>query len=425
MDSITISRRGQQKKAVVSIPSSKSYIHRYLISALLAEGESVIDNVSFSNDIRATLSCIEALGATVGCCDNRISVTGAGGRQKSTVLDCGESASTLRFMIPVSTLLSENTEFIGSSTLLNRPLDPYFGIFDHNSMEYEFRPGEYLRLGGRFSRSEYIIDGSVSSQFVTGLLFTLPLMEFDSRLVIDGKLQSAPYVDITLEVLRASGIDITNSSYASFDIKGNQKYRSGSFFAQGDYSQVAFFLVAGCFAGNIDCINMEPRSLQGDRAIVDILKAMGANITCIPGGFHVERSALKSIGTIDATDIPDIVPVLSLACALSRGTTVIKGIERLKIKECDRAYATVDVLSNLGAEIREERGALVITGKDSLSGGRVSSFNDHRMAMTSAVAALVCDNPVTIEEPMSIRKSYPAFYDDLRSTGWINIERNE
>ncbi len=425
MDTLTISKTGKQNKAVISIPSSKSYIHRYLISALLAEGTSVIENVSFSNDITATLSCIKELGASVAVHGNTITIEGARGTKASALLNCGESASTLRFMIPVASLLAESIEYRGSETLFKRPLAPYFKIFEQNNMPYDFKIGEYLKLSGSFNKAEYTIDGSVSSQFVTGLLFTLPLMDFDSTLFIEGTLQSKPYVDITLEVLGASGIEIENRNYKSFFIKGNQKYRAGSFFAQGDYSQVAFFLVAGCFIGDIECANMEPQSLQGDRAIVDILKRMGAHIEQTQRGFKVSKSRLKSIGHIDATDIPDIVPILSLACALSEGTTVISGIERLRIKECDRAHATVDVLSRLGADIHEENGTLVINGKESLTGGRVDSYNDHRMAMTAAVASLVCHDNVTIEQPMSIGKSYPAFYDDLLLTGAVITERKD
>lgn len=418
-----ITATGIVKESKIFVPSSKSYIHRYLLSALFAEGESTIENVSFSNDISATLSCIEELGAEVWVSDDKtqIKVRGAKGRKNGASLYCGESASTLRFIIPIATLFADSIEYKGATSLFNRPLDPYFKIFDKNNMDYDFSLGEYLKLKGNFTDNTYVVDGSVSSQFVTGLLFTLPNMDFDSKIIIEGSLQSKPYVDITLEVLKNSGIDVANNNYQSFDIKGNQKFKAGNFFAQGDYSQVAFFLVAGCFAGGVECTNMEPCSLQGDRVIVDILRQMGADITATNRGFKVAKSNLKSIGTIDATDFPDIVPILSLACALAEGTTTIKGIERLRIKECDRAFATVDVLSKLGADICEKDGALVINGKKELTGGRVPSFNDHRMAMTASVASLVSKDAVIIEDAMSIKKSYPTFYEDFQSTGLVNI----
>jgi len=423
MQTAEITKTTGGKETTIFTPSSKSYIHRYLLSALFAKGESVIDNVSFSNDINATLSCIEELGARVWVSPDKtqIRVSGAKGRKEQVSLFCGESASTLRFIIPIATLFADSIEYRGAESLFKRPLDPYFKIFEKNNMAYEFRHGKYLKLKGSLKERIYTIDGSVSSQFVTGLLFTLPNMPHDSKIVIEGTLQSGPYVDITLEVLKNSGIEIVNNNYKSFEIKGNREFKAGNFFSQGDYSQVAFFLVTGCFAGGIECANMEPDSLQGDRIIVDILRKMGGNITSLERGFKVERSNLKAIGTIDASDFPDIVPILSLACALAEGTTVIKGIERLRIKECDRAFATVDVLRKLGADICEKDGALVINGKKSLKGGRVSSFNDHRMAMTASVASLVCDEAVVIEEPMSINKSYPAFYEDLKSTGLVNI----
>lgn len=423
MQTAELTKTGLGKGTVIFTPSSKSYIHRYLLSALFAEGESTIDNVSFSNDISATLSCIEELGAKVWVSEDKtqIKVTGANGRKERASLYCGESASTLRFIIPIATLFADNIEYRGASSLFKRPLDPYFKIFDKNQMSYEFELGEFLKLKGKLTDHTYAVDGSVSSQFVTGLLFTLPNMEYDSKVIIEGTLQSKPYVDITLEVLENSGIEIINNNYETFEIKGNQKFKAGNYFSQGDYSQVAFFLVAGCFAGGIECTNMEPRSLQGDRVIVDILRKMGADITTVERGYKVNKSDLKSIGTIDASDFPDIVPILSLACALAEGTTIIKGIERLRIKECDRAFATVDVLSKLGADICEKDGALVIHGKKALKGGRVQSFNDHRMAMTASVASLVSQEKVIIEEPMSINKSYPAFYEDIKSTGMVNI----
>ncbi len=427
MDTLTLTRTDSAKPARIFTPSSKSYIHRYLISSLLTYGESVIENVTFSNDITATLACIEELGAEIHVSEDRsvIRVVGAKKRKPQASLYCGESASTLRFMIPVATVFADSIEYTGAESLLRRPLDPYFKLFDINGMPYHFEPGKLLKLRGRFVSTEYVIDGSVSSQFVTGLMFALPFLPFDTCIRIEGELQSKPYVDITLEVLQNCGIDIINEDYKTFHVPGGAMYKAGNYFAQGDYSQVAFFLVAGCFLGGIECTNMEPCSLQGDRIIVDILTRMGADITVIERGFAVGKSKLKSIGTIDASDFPDLVPILSLACSLAEGTTVIKGIERLRIKECDRAFATVDVLSKLGADICERDGALVINGKDRLDGGRVSSFNDHRMAMTAAIASLVCQNPVTIEQPMSICKSYPGFYDDLLLTGAVKYDWKE
>ena len=419
MDTLTIQKTGVSTNSKIFIPSSKSYIHRYLLSALLADGESVIENVSFSKDIEATLSCIRNLGALVFADGSTIRIKGGIRRLKEASLYCNESASTLRFVIPIATLFADSIEYRGAQSLLERPLGVYFDIFRKNQMPFEFEKGKFLRLSGAFSSREYVIDGSVSSQFVTGLLFTLPAMDFDSVIVIDGKLESKPYVDITLEVLKNSGIEIVNNDYKSFEIKGSQKYKSGRFFAQGDYSQAAFFLAAGCFGGGIECINMEHMSLQGDKAIVDILKKMGAVICDTPNGFRIEKSALKAIGEIDATDFPDIVPPLSVVCSVADGTTVIKGIERLRIKECARVLATVDVLTKLGADIKEEQNAIVIKGKPMLKGGTVSSYNDHRIAMSASVAALMCEEAVTIENPMSINKSYPKFYDDLHSTGTV------
>lgn len=424
MDRLIISSTDSCKKTDISIPSSKSYIHRYLISALLSDESCVIENVTFSNDIEATLGCIKELGARVEISEDKRTIAVSGGlkHMDEVSLYCGESASTMRFMIPVAMLFSENITVTGAETLMRRPLEPYFEIFEKNDVKYSYKSGEYLKIRGLLSKNEYIIDGGVSSQFVTGLLFALPLMSFDSTLKISGKLQSKPYVDISLEVLKNSGIKIVNNNYESFYIEGNQKYRAHDFFTQGDYSQAAFFLTAGCFIGGMTVSNMEPDSLQGDKIIVDILRRMGADIKSDGKSYSVEKSDLKSPGVIDATDLPDIVPILSLACALSEGTTVIKGIERLRIKECDRVRATYDVLKNLGADIEVKNETIVINGKKKLTGGTVDSFNDHRMAMTASVASLVCENDVCILNPMCINKSYPDFYDDLLMTGGVKYE---
>lgn len=426
MQSLTVRKTGAKCSAYIEIPSSKSYIHRFLLSALFADGESTLENVTLSEDVLATLSCIETLGAKTELSDDRRSIKVHGGIKKSDFasLYCNQSASTLRFIIPAALFLCARAEFKGVKSLMKRPLEPYFKLFRENGIDFSFADECTLRASGYFKHNRFEIDGGVSSQFVTGLLFVLPLSESDSTIIINGELQSKPYVDITLEVLEKSGIVIENRDYKSFFIRGNQRFKPCRFVAQGDYSQAAFFLAAGAISGEIEIGNMKSKSNQGDFEIVRLIRRMGAEIKETEGGFAVKKASLHSLGRINASDFPDIVPPLALLCSLCDGRTVIEGIERLRFKECDRIAATADMLSRLGADIRENGDTLVIDGKRTLKGGTADSFDDHRIAMTAAVAALACDGSVCIKEPMCINKSYPDFYNDLLLTGGVEYEWN-
>lgn len=404
---------GKTKKADIYVPSSKSYIHRYIISASLAKGTSKISNVSMSNDIDATLSCVENLGASYKLIGDTIEINGGLEFGKEVNLNCGESASTMRFMVPVSIAKKNKVRLTGTSTLLKRPLNVYTEIFDKFGVSYEYKPGEYIDIDGQMPYGEIEVAGNISSQFITGLLYTLPTLSGDSVLKITSNPESQPYIDITLDVLEKSGIAIEKVSNTQYNIKGNQKYTSRDFVAEGDYSQAAFFLVAGMFVGGIRLHNLGTNTRQGDSAIVDLLKAMGGKIYFDDDVLIAEKSELKAVGEIDAKEFPDIVPVLSLACALAEGRTIIRNIERLRIKECDRVEATVDMLKRFGADITSTESEIIINGKDKLNSAEIDTFNDHRIAMTAAVASLVCDGDVVIQNPKCVNKSYPRFFEDF------------
>lgn len=408
-----ILHKGKTKKADIYIPSSKSYIHRYIISASLAEGKSKISNVSMSNDIDATLSCVENLGASYNLNGDTIEVNGGLTYGKDITLNCGESASTLRFMVPVSIAKKNKVRLTGTSTLLKRPLIVYTDIFDKFGVKYEYKPGEYIDIDGEMPCGDIEVAGNISSQFITGLLYTLPTLSGDSILNITSDPESQPYIDITLDVLEKSGIEIEKVNNRQYKIKGNQKYTARDFAAEGDYSQAAFFLVAGMFVGGIRLHNLGTKTRQGDSAIVDILKAMGGKIYFDGDVLCAEKSELKAIGEIDAKEFPDIVPVLSLACALAEGKTVIKNIERLRIKECDRVEATVDMLKRFGADITSTQSEIIVNGKEKLNSAEIDTFNDHRIAMTASIASLVCDGDVVIQNPKCVNKSYPRFFEDF------------
>ncbi len=408
-----ILHKGKTKKADIYVPSSKSYLHRYIISAALANGKSKISNVSMSNDIDATLLCVKNLGADFHLDGDTIEIDGGLKYGNDVTLNCGESASTLRFMVPVSIAQKNKVRLTGTSTLMKRPLSVYEKIFNEFGVNYEYKPGEYIYIDGEMPHGEIEVAGNISSQFITGLLYTLPTLSGDSVLNITSNPESQPYIDITLDVLGKSGIKIEKVSNRQYRIKGNQKYTARDFVAEGDYSQAAFFLVAGMFIGGIRLHNLGATTRQGDSAIVDILKAMGGKIYFDGDVLCAEKSDLKSIGEIDAKEFPDIVPVLSLACALAEGKTIIKNIERLRIKECDRVEATVDMLTRFGADITSTESEIIINGTDILRPAEIDTFNDHRIAMTASIASLVCDGDVVIQNPKCVNKSYPRFFEDF------------
>ncbi len=408
----------------VNVPSSKSMGHREIICAALAHGISIIDNISMSADIEATLRCLNALGVkselTASKFKGRSAVKIYGtGMVKATgaVCDCGESGSTLRFLLPLGALCGEPVTFCGAGRLGERPLKPYYDIFTEQGVKYSPSQGLPVTVEGRLKSGVFKLPGNVSSQFVSGLLFALPLLEGDSEIIITTTLESQSYIDLTLAALGKYGIKVVNNNYRSFGIAGGQQYQPGNADVEGDWSQAAFWLVAGCLNGNIYCGGADVNSLQGDRVVKDILTAMGGSITQEKGGLKAVKSTLQGT-VIDAADCPDIIPVLTVAAAVADGTTTIINAGRLRIKECDRLHAIAAELNKLGADVEEKEASLVINGRPhGLRGGCVSAWNDHRIAMSMAVASLVCREPVVIEGSESVKKSYPTFWQDFVMLG--------
>lgn len=408
----------------VNVPSSKSMGHREIICAALAQGISVIDNISMSDDIAATLRCLNALGVKSELTASKfkgrsaVKIYGTGGvKATGAVCDCGESGSTLRFLLPLGALCGAPVTFSGAGRLGERPLKPYYDIFDLQCIKYSPAQGLPVTVEGRLRSGEFKLPGNVSSQFVSGLLVALPLLEGNSEIIITTPLESQSYIDLTLSALAKYGIEVTNNNYQRFSVPGGQKYQSGNADVEGDWSQAAFWLVAGCLNGDIICGGAEETSLQGDRVVKDILTAMGGNITMTDGGLQAVTSPLHGT-VIDAADCPDIIPVLTVAAAVAEGTTKIINAGRLRIKECDRLHAIAAELNKLGADVTEQAESLVVKGKpQGLVGGSVSAWNDHRIAMSMAVASLVCRGPVIIGGSESVKKSYPTFWQDFRMLG--------
>ena len=410
----------------IEIPPSKSYSHRAVIAAALAENsrKSKIDNLKFSVDITTTTDIMENWGAEIERFENALEIIGNGGKVllKDKYVQCNESGSTIRFLIPIGITNENELIFDGKGKLVDRPLDSYYKIFDKQGIFYKNENGKLpLEVNGKLKAGNYEIDGNISSQFITGLLYALPLLDGDSKLTINKNLESKGYIDLTFEILKLAGIEIVNNNYKSFDIKGNQIYKPFDYTVEGDYSQVAFWIVAGIISANKDnevkCLHVNKNSLQGDREIIEIVQRMGANLEIFDDYVIVKPSKTKGT-VIDISQCPDIAPILTVLAALSEGETRIINGERLRIKESDRITSIKTELNKLGANVAEEGDSLIIQGVEGFAGGvTVSAWNDHRIAMSLAVASSRCEKEIILEEAESVRKSYPHFWDDFVKMG--------
>ncbi|ACV39852.1 3-phosphoshikimate 1-carboxyvinyltransferase [Leptotrichia buccalis] len=410
----------------IEIPPSKSYSHRAVIAAALAESgkKSTIDNLKFSVDITTTTDIMENWGAKIKRFESALEIIGNDGKvvPKDKYVQCNESGSTIRFLIPIGITDENELIFDGKGKLVDRPLDSYYRIFDKQGILYKNENGKLpLTVNGKLKAGNYEIDGNISSQFITGLLYALPLLDGDSKLTINKNLESKGYIDLTLEILKLAGIQIVNNNYKSFDIKGNQIYKPFDYTVEGDYSQVAFWIVAGIISANKDneikCLHVNKNSLQGDREIIEIVTRMGANLKIFDDYVLVKPSKTK--GTIiDISQCPDIGPILTVLGALSEGETRIINGERLRIKESDRITSIKTELNKLGANVVEEGDSLIIQGVEGFTGGvTVNAWNDHRIAMSLAIASTRCEKEIILEEAESVRKSYPHFWDDFVKMG--------
>lgn len=399
---------------VIAAPPSKSVAHRALIAAALS-GEGVVHGMVPSEDMAATLRCVTALGTVVKHEGDSVTVL-PNGTAGETVADCGESGSTLRFFIPLFAALGKTVTFIGRGRLPERPLTTYEQCLPHHGVTWT-RPetaGGIVTVSGKLRGGRYEVAGDVSSQFITGLLMALPLCEEDSEIVLTTPLQSADYVAITLQVLRDAGIDVavTSSGYA---IRGGQTYRLPPYTVEGDWSQAAFLLTAGALGGDITVTGLRRDSAQGDKRIEALLMQMGADIAWEGDALRVRQSALHGIDA-DVSDVPDLVPILSVAASAATGTSRWYNAARLRLKESDRLSSTAAMLRALGGEVKEQAEELCITGS-ALCGGRVDGANDHRIVMSAAVASLMASGEVTVTDAQSVAKSWPAFFDVFTKWG--------
>ena len=398
--------------------SSKSEAHRLLICAALSDGQTSIVCNDTNEDISATVNCLNSLGAKIVREKNDSGemtyiVSPISEPPKYVSFDCGESGSTLRFLLPVVAALGIECDIYMHGRLPERPLSPLYELLTENGVSISPQGSNPLHVSGKLNAGDYSIVGNISSQFISGLLFALPFTDGDSTLTMTGKLESTPYITMTEQALELFGAGITNVGNI-FYIKPKQRLSTPKeVIVGGDWSNAAFFLCAGAIGcQRVTVEGLDLNSAQGDREIINILKRMGASISRSGNCITVSRADLFGI-EIDASQIPDLVPVVSVVASVAMGKTRIYNASRLRLKESDRIQSVCQMLTALGADITETNDGMIIHGKSKLTGGAVSSYNDHRIAMSAAVASLVCKNPVTVEGIEAVNKSYPAFLSDF------------
>lgn len=397
----------------LSPPPSKSVLHRYIIASSLAKGVSKIENISFSEDIIATIEAMKKLGAKIEQKDNYLLIDGSDtfkNLNENIEIDCNESGSTLRFLFPLSIVKENKVLFKGRGKLFKRPMTPYFKNFEKFKIKHSYIDENAILLEGQLKAGIYEIDGNISSQFITGLLFSLPLLDGKSKIIINGKLESSNYIDISLECLSKFGIKIINNSYQEFIIEGNQSYRAGNYCTEADYSQAAFFLVANAIGSKIKINDLSEDSLQGDKKIIDYIS-------------EIDNWNSKDTLVLDGSETPDIIPVLSLKAAVSGKKIEIVNVERLRIKESDRLKATVEELSKLNFDLIEKKDSILINSREALKANKnekvvsLSAHSDHRIAMMIAIAATCYDGEILLDNLDCVKKSYPNFWEVFLSLG--------
>ena len=410
-------RKGTADGFTVRIPPSKSLSHRALIVSALAEGRSEIIHPADNEDMKATIRCLRQFGAVIREEPDRCIVEGTGMRHRydGSLIDCSESGSTLRFLIPVFAMTGKPCRFTGHGRLMDRPLDVYQDLFEQQSLPFEIKD-RILHLQGPLSPGEFTVRGDISSQFITGLLLTLPLLSNDSVIHITEPYESRSYAALTEDVLQDAGI-VFRDLGLTIEIPGGQKYRSRTYTVDGDDSQAAFFLCLACLTHQqADVLALRHDSHQPDHKIIDILRTMGAEIIEIDGGYRIIPHELHGC-RIDLSDCPDLGPVLFALAASAEGTSVFVNAGRLRYKESDRISAMEAELRKLDCDISSDETTVTVHGGKPLHGTELDGHGDHRVVMSLSVLAASMQEPVSITGCEAADKSYPGFLEDLRSAG--------
>ncbi len=395
MQTVTINK--SRVSGEINAISSKSYAHRLLICSFLANKELSLSGLDLSNDITATYNALIAL------------------KNGEKILDAGESGSTLRFLIPLVAVLGGSYQIKMHGKLASRPNDDLYRVLKLGGVEAH-TSGDTAYVNGKLKSGEYFIKADKSSQYLSGLLMALASLDKESKLVLETQISSSPYVDITIEVLKSFGYPVEINGNA-FIVGGRKKENIAPVLAEGDWSNSAFFLVAGIINGDIRVKNLNPKSVQADRRIFDIIRLAGGDIAEENGCIRVKKSNVKGF-TYSVDNCPDLAPVCAVLGAYASGETILTDIERLRIKESDRVLSIISMLTACGVVAKEENGKIIIKG-GKVNGGVINGFNDHRIVMAGAVLGLASEQGVTINGANAVEKSYPKFFDDLEKLGGI------
>jgi 3-phosphoshikimate 1-carboxyvinyltransferase len=396
-------------------PPSKSYAQRALAGALLAHGTTTIQNPSRSDDALAAIEVIRLLGATVEDLGDRMVIKG-GFNPKGQKLNCGEAGLSLRMFSPIAALADQTMLMNGTGSLLKRPVHMITEALNQLGCRCQSQDGFLpVWIRGPLKSGRATIDGSVSSQLLTGMLMALPVVRGDSEIRVNN-LQSLPYIDMTINILKQFGIQVTHHEYEIFHISGKQKYSPATLTVEGDWSGAAFLLVAGALAGGVTVNGLQSESLQADRQVLKALTYAGARVETGENRVTVSRAELKAFD-FDATHCPDLFPPLVALAAHCSGVSRIEGVGRLIHKESNRAKVLQEEFYKLGISIRIDGGNLYVTGPSLMKSGEVDSHGDHRIAMAAATVAMIARTPVKISGAECVAKSYPGFYQDLKTLG--------
>ena len=397
-------------KETIRIPASKSEVHRLLICAALSDKITKVHCDGLNDDIEATVSCLNSLGAEISFSEGIFTVIPIRDIPENPVLNPGESGSTLRFLLPLASLYGKDTVFATKGRLGDRPLSPLKEELEAAGVIITKTDNE-IKVSGKCTKNRFSIAGNVSSQFISGLIFMLT--KTGGEIEITGKTESLPYIEMTIDALKSFGCEISFSGNIITVPKTAPLISPAEIKAGGDWSNAAFFLSAGVIGKEkITLTGLKTDSVQGDKRIIQVLRDFGADIEINENGITAYPSSLRGI-TIDAGDIPDLVPVLSVVAANAKGKTEIKNCGRLRLKESDRIEAVYNMIKNLGGKITVRDDSIIIESSP-LTGGEADSFNDHRIAMSAAVAAFSTDATVKINGAEAVKKSYPAFWDEIR-----------
>ena len=401
----------------ITIPPSKSLAHRAIICACLAPGRSVISNIDYSVDIRATIEGMRHLGASIKEDKDTLFIDGIETFQyDGDVVNCHESGSTLRFFLPLFSLTGKRATFSGSKRLIERPQNVYEMLFQEQGIDF-VRTYPNIIIDWRLKPGELTLKGNVSSQFITGLLFALPLLEADSKIHIEPPFESRSYVDLTIQMLKRFQIIVEYEDAYTLAIKGNQQYQPTDVLVEGDYSQLVFWASLGVLNHSVETHGLDLHSLQGDKKTIDIFQSMNAGIKVLDDGYQFCPGTLNGT-VIDLNDCPDLGPMLFALATQANGKTTFQNAGRLRIKESDRIEAMETELKKLGCSISSTFGTVTITGPVKLQGNvTLHGHNDHRIVMALSILATIADEPITIDDAQAISKSYPGFFKDLASCG--------